>query len=181
MPRVYTQAPMIERVLARVSEDADGCWLWNGKTGHGYGRIGGRIDGVIRERPVHHITFEHFVGPIPLGMTLDHICHDPDTCEGGPTCKHRRCANPAHLQVATVRDNVLRSNGISARYSRATHCINGHEFTPENTYVSRRQRQCRACKREQLKRWRREHREHYSAQRSAYRARRRAAGMGRAA
>jgi hypothetical protein len=35
-----------------------------------------------------------------------------------------------------------------AKRSR-THCVNGHEFTPENTYImpKRGLRQCRACKR----------------------------------
>jgi hypothetical protein len=38
-----------------------------------------------------------------------------------------------------------------------THCFNGHEFTPENTYLSRRKRgtyrRCRACTLEENKLW----------------------------
>lgn len=48
-------------------------------------------------------------------------------------------------------------------YEKATHCKNGHEFTEENTYVvpSTGQRNCRECKREDVRRYRERNRETY--------------------
>lgn len=175
MTRVYERVPLIYRILARVAVMEDGCWLFTGKTNHGYGRASsGKV-----EYAVHRVAYEHFVGAIPKGMTIDHICHDPDVCTLGPECPHRRCVNPDHLSVATLGDNVRRSSGLTAVLSRENRCINGHTFTPENTYTANGQRQCRTCSRARLRRWREEHREHYLAQRSAYRAARRAAGVPR--
>ncbi len=38
-----------------------------------------------------------------------------------------------------------------------THCVNGHEWTEENTAMSRGQRVCRVCNREKAKRYARKH------------------------
>ena len=53
------------------------------------------------------------------------------------------CVNPGHIEAVTNQENVRR--GAAA----VTHCRNGHEFTPENTYLTPRDgyRQCRACSR----------------------------------
>lgn len=57
-----------------------------------------------------------------------------------------------------MHDAVLRgrhvagiSHGAVGRRDGATHCIHGHEFTPENTYYSPtiNKRECRECKRVQ--------------------------------
>ena len=42
-------------------------------------------------------AYEMMVGPIPDGLTIDHLCHDPDDCRLVERCPHRRCMNPAHL------------------------------------------------------------------------------------
>src|SRR5690606_20318080 len=68
----------------------DGCWLWVGATTwNGYGRIrrGGRV--VL----AHRATYELYVGSIPPGMSLDHLCHT------------RNCVNPAHLRIVTRKQN----------------------------------------------------------------------------
>jgi hypothetical protein len=37
-----------------------------------------------------------------------------------------------------------------------THCLNGHEFDPENTYITTRgERSCRTCHREYQREWQR--------------------------
>lgn len=102
------------------------CWLWLGSIDKcGYGRfwVGDRLDGA------HRFAWELFIGPIPEGYELDHLC------------RVTHCVNPAHLEPVTHRENMGR--GVKASQ---THCIHGHEFTPANT-VRRPNgtRACRAC------------------------------------
>lgn len=106
------------------------CWPWRGKiTTNGYG--------VSADKVVHRIAYEFLVGPIPEGLTLDHLC------------RNRACVNPAHLEPCTLKTNVLRGEGLTAIHSRKTHCVNGHEFTLENTYLRPTGgRRCRTCARE---------------------------------
>jgi hypothetical protein len=131
-------------------EKTPGCWLWKGTilyTGYGQRSLGGGV-----AKLAHRLAYELSVGPIPRGMKLDHTCHNQDkTCPGGWSCAHRRCVNPAHLEVVTQRENVLRGFGIAARNVQKTHCKHGHEFTEENTYKTivrgNPKRECWTCKR----------------------------------
>jgi hypothetical protein len=100
----------------------DGCWLWRGTTAKGYGVFSvyvGKLKTTVR---VHRFAYEQMVGPIPAGMTIDHMCHDSSVCAGGVDCPHRRCVNPAHLAVATIGENA----GRSLRGRRKLTCIRGH-------------------------------------------------------
>lgn len=131
-------------LMSRVVIDADGCWIWTGYvTADGYGRASRtRSTSTI----AHRVAYEVFVGPIPDGLTLDHLCHsvDPVGCPGGLNCKHRRCVNPAHLEPISHRENSLR--GV---LSQLTHCKWGHPFDEANTYRRSQngqgQRDCRTC------------------------------------
>ena len=67
-------------------------------------------------------------------------------------------STPAHLEYVTVSVNVLRGNvpvAVPAYYAKQTHCKNGHEFTPENTFIQvrggRTRRICRACARDRTR------------------------------
>lgn len=81
--------------------------------------------------------------------SVDHACHNRDaSCEGGRSCPHRRCCNPAHLRDVTQRENLLAADTIPGRFARRTHCKNEHEFTEANTNWYRGYRMCRACNRE---------------------------------
>ena len=133
-------------------EDGDGCWLWNRYIDRqGYGMTSSR-----EHRYAHRLVYSQRVGPIEPGMVLDHTCHSDDgACAGGPSCKHRRCVNPAHLEPVTPRENIMRSRSFMAARATQTHCIHGHEFTPENTYVRKDGcRQCKECRRLSLRRMR---------------------------
>ena len=84
----------------------------------------------------HRVVYEILVGPIPVGLELDHLC------------RNRACVNPDHLEPVTTRTNLLRGYSPWACRARQTHCKRGHEFTPENTYgTGDGRRYCRTCRR----------------------------------
>ncbi|MFE5301833.1 HNH endonuclease signature motif containing protein [Streptomyces sp. NPDC056632] len=134
-----------DRCLSRVTK-TDTCWLWSGtltKDGCGSFRFG-------LTNAAHRASYLLFVGPIPEGLQVDHVCHNWDeTCAGGDTCRHRRCVNPAHLEAVTKRDNVLRGKTIAAIAAAKTHCPEGHPYDEANTIFrnSDGARVCRACRR----------------------------------
>lgn len=136
-----------ERFWSRVDKlsSPNGCWLWTGsRITSGYGRITFTEDGRERLVVAHRWSYEALVGPIPDGLVLDHLC------------RVRHCVNPAHLEPVTQFENVMRGFGVGALASRQTHCVHGHEFTPENTHIRKDngQRVCRACTAEASRRHR---------------------------
>lgn len=122
------------------------CWLWTGDlTRDGYARW---RPGPGQDRQmVHRLTHEWYVGPIPEGMTVDHLCHteavERGECGGG-ICDHRRCVNPAHGEVVTMSTNTVRQDHANRR---KTTCAKGHPFTEENTRIRRGRRECLTCER----------------------------------
>jgi hypothetical protein len=116
----------------------DDCWIWGGaKNDMGYGMI--RIEG--KARYTHILAYTAFVGPIPDGHQVDHRCHDPRNCVGGPACPHRPCFNFRHLKAVTPQENSARS---VPRYR--THCPQGHPYDEANTAASANGgRVCRKC------------------------------------
>ena len=88
--------------------DPSGCWLWTAAVDEqtGYGRLG------IGTRSVaaHRIAFELFVGPIPDGMVIDHLC------------RVRRCVNPDHLEAVSQRENLLRGDTLTAAHASDRDC-----------------------------------------------------------
>lgn len=132
--------PAKDRLLAKLVPQPNGCWHWTGVVdSHGYGRVGYRGR---RSTPLQQAVYLEFVGPIPEGHDIDHACHNDDpTCQGGPTCQHRRCGNPDHLRP------LVRVENARLGKTRVTHCPRGHEYTPENTRITGGRRFCKACNR----------------------------------
>ncbi len=115
---------------------SNGCWLWTGaQQGGGYGAFWKPSDDEPRLVPAHRAAYQLMVGPIPEGLTLDHLC------------RTRLCVRPSHLEPVSRGENVLRGVGVSAQHARQTHCLRGHEFSEENTYWWRGERHCRICRR----------------------------------
>jgi hypothetical protein len=129
-----------ERLFSRLIIDQEtGCLLWTGGTAKfGYGRVS--VNGYPQH--VHQVMYEMFVGPVPDGLELDHLCRVP------------RCASPAHLEAVTHKVNMLRSQTPAAANATKTHCDRGHEYDLLNTYFApgTGHRQCRACNQDRERR-----------------------------
>lgn len=138
--------PVGERLLDRIEEAPNGCWLYSGQiSDQGYGRI---TDEIGRTVSAHRVSYAYHCGPIPAGFQIDHQCHNSDVeCAAGPRCLHRRCVNPAHLRLATPRVNILSGRTVAAQNAAKTHCAQGHEYTQENTRLhANGGRVCLACR-----------------------------------
>lgn len=141
------RTPPVDRVMARVVVDGGGCWVFTGKPSpRGYGKVNvyATEEGDERTpRLVHRVVYEAKVGPIPVGLTLDHLC------------ANTMCVNPAHLEPVTAAENTRRQwrdgrANAGVRQREKTHCRHGHEFSPGNTYVKPSgERCCRTCRRAQ--------------------------------
>ena len=125
--------PLKERIMERIERQPNGCWSWPGAKVNGYGLVGAGGRGG-KQLLVHRATYEMFVGPIPDGYVIDHLC------------RNRACCNPDHLEAVTMRENLMRGIGPTRMNALKTHCHRGHEFSPENTkYTKEGWRFCRAC------------------------------------
>ncbi|MGB0971438.1 MAG: NUMOD4 motif-containing HNH endonuclease [Mycobacterium sp.] len=78
---------------------------------------------------VHRLVLTAFVGPCPDGMEG---CHN-----NGDASDNR---------IANLRWDTRANNGADKRRHK-THCVRGHEYTPENTRLDRRSkgRSCKKC------------------------------------
>lgn len=113
--------------------NTDECWHYAGTMqGDGYGIIYATLNHKPIRQLAHRASYETFVGEIPEGLVIDHLC------------RVRCCINPEHLEPVTLRENTLRGDGVLYNL-RKTHCKFGHAFTPENTTAVPKGRQCKAC------------------------------------
>lgn len=107
-----------------------GCWLWTGPVHKRYGKSSGTT--------AHRHVWLALGRTIPAGFELDHLCRVP------------LCVNPDHLEPVTRAENNRR------RVLALVKCINGHDYTPENTYTRPDgNRDCRICIRARVAKYRR--------------------------
>lgn len=125
------------RFFSKIEQNENGCWVWQGATGgsgkHRYGTLSNNGKLTL----AHRLSYEHFIGPIPEGLNIDHLC------------QNKLCVNPGHLEPVTQHTNLHRSpNTLNAQNAALTHCKSGHLLSGDNVRFYRSQRVCRACKKE---------------------------------
>jgi len=125
MRRTRKVTPLPDRIWPKVHK-TESCWLWLGAHNRGYAKLG--------TLSIYRWTYEQLKGPIPAGLTIDHLC------------RVRGCVNPDHMEAVTAVENVMRSTAPAALNAKKTHCKRGHAFDAANTARSRNSRVCRACR-----------------------------------
>jgi hypothetical protein len=149
-----TAAQVIERAHATAERQGE-CLLvtaWKPGPG-GYIRVA-----AVDERGgmvmLHRLVAESTLGRrLDRTEVVDHVCHNAAVkrgeCKGGDTCAHRRCANPAHLEVTDHVGNWVQGMQGAPRERRAkSHCPAGHPYEPANLVAGNGSaRSCKACHR----------------------------------
>lgn len=124
-----------ERLLDNIWVVDDGCWIWTARVNrqrHGYGMLSVKRPNGYGTALAHRVSYETYVGPIPPGFHVDHLC------------RKTICVNPRHLEAVTPLINLRRSHRDCPRLK--THCVKGHAFIGDNVVTEKRgQRACKTC------------------------------------
>ena len=111
-----------------------GCWEWQGFKGrYGHGQIRVKKIAIL----THRLSWKIHKGAILDDLLICHHCDNPP------------CVNPEHLFSGTVDDNKkdMDNKGRGKNQnSGKVFCHRGHKFDLLNTYISRGERQCIACR-----------------------------------
>lgn len=98
---------------AKVDKSGE-CWIWTGALAStGYGQL--RVAGVIQL--AHRLSYEWANGEIPAGAEIDHRCHV------------RSCVNPAHLRLATKKQNMENPAGLRQDNKSGVRGVSWHRQT----------------------------------------------------
>jgi hypothetical protein len=129
------------RFFGSFEKQSDGCWKWkHGLNYEGYGHFRVRR----KTLSAHRYSYQKFVGPVPEGKELHHLCDHP------------WCVNPEHLKPVTsleharTRDQSGNGKYVAAYHSAKTHCPRGHPYSGDNLILEKRSdggiaRRCKIC------------------------------------
>ena len=95
------------------------CWVWTTATrgGHEKGGSYGHFWDGEKFVQAHNYALRLAGRQAHKGKQPDHLC------------RIKTCVRTSHIQFVTTRENCRRRN------EKKTHCVNGHEFTKENTLI----------------------------------------------
>lgn len=123
----------------QVETNGSVCWEWTGATNSkGYGSVTAGVKG--KTLLAHRRAYMELVGPIPKGLTIDHLCFNII------------CMNTDHMEPVTRGENSRRA------LARQTHCKRGHLLSGDNLRLTTRltgltYRVCIACTRLARRDW----------------------------
>jgi hypothetical protein len=138
-----TSPTFVDRVFSYVEVSA-GCWWWTGTLDrNGYGVIGRGARGA-GNIAAHLAVWQLLMGPIPEGMTYDHLC------------RNHACVSPEDAEIVTLDENKRRGYSPAARYARRTACGRGHPLDGVTTrhkgvHAGEVVRYCKTCARARAK------------------------------
>lgn len=118
-----------------------GCWDWFGTLDgeKKYGRLEIMVTPAWYRYSAHRYSYTLHRGPIPAGLDLDHLC------------VNTKCMNPEHMEPVTRAENSrrIKERGRTKKVTGKAHCLHGHPFTPENTWIvpGTEHRHCKTCAR----------------------------------
>lgn len=130
----------IQKFIERTRRDENGCLIWTAtinSAGYGNFKVG-------KISSAHRFAYEYFIGPIPDGLDIDHLC------------RNRACCDPLHLEAVPRRINLARGQMPNMVTHRTRRCKRGHEFGDDDYYASKgaARRTCRICHKAAAKKWR---------------------------
>lgn len=134
---------LTKRLKSKIHINDNGCWCWTGAV---FSKVNGKYAQIRMTsnekksclRYAHRVSYEHFVGPVPEGKELDHLC------------RNTLCINPQHLEPVTHKENMLRRVDINKKY-----CKHGHKMEDDNVYLNPKgARECRTCRKISQKKFR---------------------------
>ena len=141
----FKATDIAKRILDNIAPcPLTGCWFWLGAVHRGSSGRAKNAYGVTsvsgKYARAHRASYEAFVGAIPPGMVVDHLC------------RQSTCVNPGHLELVTNKENVLRGDGLSAANARVKKCRLGHELVVGKRGSGTR-RFCATCRKESKRRY----------------------------
>lgn len=115
-----------KKVLRQFEANLEACWVWESHAKGLYVEI--RVN--KKRQGVHRHVYEMLCGPIPKGLTIDHLC------------RNERCVRPSHLEAVPQGVNSLRGFGLHGVNARKVRCPKGHPLPP---YKPGFGRTCQVC------------------------------------
>jgi len=122
-----------------VTRSLAGRILRGSRHSHGYVQVRLQAEGRVEWVRVHRLVALVFLGA-PTGPLVRHLDDDP---------ANNHVSNLAYGDAADNARDTVRNGNFRNGTSHRLECAHGHEYTPENTYLtSDGARACRQCKRE---------------------------------